>query len=159
MSYRIIDLDGTVINSEHRKNTLPDGNLDLAHWIENNTPDKIMADSLLPLATEMRKMYYSGIHHVIVCTARVLSETDYEFFLLHNLPYHAMLDRPQDCTMADHTLKDIQLRLYAHKLGISWRRFASQCVLYDDNQKVLSHLKSIGIAGVDAVQLNEVLAA
>ena len=50
----IFDLDGTVIDSSHRQNTRPDGSLDLAQWIENNTPEKILADSLLPLAEKMR---------------------------------------------------------------------------------------------------------
>ena len=39
----LFDLDGTMIDSSHRQNTLADGSLDLAHWIENNTPEKILA--------------------------------------------------------------------------------------------------------------------
>jgi hypothetical protein len=46
----IYDLDHTVIDSTHRQATLADGSLDLAHWIENNTPELIARDSLLPLA-------------------------------------------------------------------------------------------------------------
>ena len=50
----IFDLDHTVIDSSHRQLTKADGSLDLAHWITNNTREKIMADSLLPLATQWR---------------------------------------------------------------------------------------------------------
>jgi hypothetical protein len=158
MLYNIMDLDHTVICSKHRKCTLPDGNLDLDHWIANCTPEKIALDSLLPLAVTMRKAYYSGLHQVIVCTARVLGEADYSFFLENDLPYHAMLDRPEGCSMPDAELKDVQLRLYAHSLGISWAKFASQAVVYDDNQAVLKRLKSIGIVTMDAVEINRIMA-
>ena len=67
----IFDLDGTVIDSSHRKATLPDGSLDLDHWIENCTPEKIAGDSLLPLAGYMRQVYPH--HEVLICTARVMS--------------------------------------------------------------------------------------
>ena len=67
----IFDLDGTVIDSSHRQNTLPDGSLDLAHWVENNTPEKILSDSLLPLAEKMRSVR-SATDTVAVITARVI---------------------------------------------------------------------------------------
>ena len=72
----IFDLDGTVIDSSHRKLAKPDGSLDLEHWIDNCTPEKIAADSLLPLVSLMRKNWRGG-HTVLVCTARVLSDADY----------------------------------------------------------------------------------
>ena len=48
----IFDLDGCVIDSLHRYKTLNDENIriDLEHWIENYTPEKISQDTLLPLA-------------------------------------------------------------------------------------------------------------
>ena len=155
----ILDIDGTVVCSQHRKLVRADGSLDLEHWIENCSPEKIARDSLLPLVETMRKAYYSGIHTVIVCTARVLSEADYAFFMENNLPYHFMLDRPQGCTMADAELKDIQLRIFAHKQGISWAKFASQSVCFDDNQAVLARMKLSGIAAIDATVLNGSIAA
>ena len=155
----VIDLDGTVIDSTHRKLSNADGSLDLEHWVQNCTAEKVAQDSLLPLVATMRKAYYSGIHTVIVCTARVLTDADYSFFLEHNLPYHHMLDRPCGCTMNDAELKDIQLRLYAHNQGLSWQNFALQAVIYDDNQAVLTRMKMLGIATVDAVQMNQVMAA
>jgi hypothetical protein len=156
--YYIFDLDETVICSKHRKNTLPDGSLDLKHWIEHNTAEKIAKDSLLPLAKTMRSTYFSGEHIVIVCTARVLSEADYEFFMIHNLPYHHMLDRPLGCNMADHELKDIQLRLFAHGLGISWAEFSFNAIIYDDNRKVLERCQNIGITALNAIGINKALA-
>jgi hypothetical protein len=158
MSTYIIDLDGTVICSKHRKLTRADGSLDLEHWIENNRAEKIQLDSLLPLAVTMRKAYFSGIHTVLVCTARVLSVHDYSFLMEHNLPYHTMLDRPNGCNMPDHELKDVQLRIYAHNQGMSWARFAAQSICYDDNQAVLTRMTEIGIATMDAVQINRAMA-
>jgi hypothetical protein len=49
----IFDLDHTVIDSSHRQLTRADGSLDLDHWIENCTREKIYQDKLLPLAKLM----------------------------------------------------------------------------------------------------------
>jgi hypothetical protein len=45
----IYDLDHTLLDSSHRQATLPNGDLDLAHWIENSTPEKVMPT--MPSAT------------------------------------------------------------------------------------------------------------
>jgi len=154
----IFDLDGTVICSKHRHATLSDGSLDLEHWIENSTPDKIAQDSVLPLVSLMRKNWRGG-HTVIICTARVLADADYAFFMENDIPFHTVLSRPEGCTMADTELKDIQLRLYAQNKGVSWKRFSANAVIYDDNQAVLKRCKDIGIRTQDAVVLNRILAA
>ena len=158
MNY-IIDLDGTVICSKHRQATLPNGNLDLPHWKQNSTAELVALDSLLPCIDLMRTKFYSGNHTVIVCTARVLSDFDYSFFMENDIVYDVILSRPDGCTMPDAELKDIQLRLYAHEQGISWAKFASRAVILDDNQAVLNRLQSIGIMAVDAVQLNQEMRA
>jgi hypothetical protein len=152
------DLDGTLIDSDHRKLTLPNGSLDLDHWVENCTARKIMQDTLLPLVEMVRKAYFSGIHQVLIVTARVLSDHDYEFFMVHNIPFHVMLDRPLGCTMADAELKDIQLRLYAHSINMPFAKFAAQALVIDDNQDVLTRMESIGITTMDAIQQNRILA-
>jgi hypothetical protein len=154
----LFDLDHTVICSNHRKVTKTGGDLDLAHWIENCTPEKIALDSLLPLAVTMRKAYFSGIHEIVVVTARVLGVADYDFFMENNLPYHHMLDRPNGCTMGDADLKEIQLRIFAHNQGISWAKFAATSVCYDDNHAVLVRMADMGIAIVDAVEMNQAMA-
>ena len=75
----IFDLDGTVIDSSHRQATLPDGTLNLAHWFENATPEKIFKDKILPLAQQIRKRSKAG-DYTMICTARTLSDADLEFF-------------------------------------------------------------------------------
>ena len=155
-SFRVFDLDGTVICSNHRKATLPDGSLDLVHWIENNTPDKIARDSLLPLIDLMRVQFDKG-HRIVICTARVLGDADYEFFMMNFVPFHDVLSRPMGCTMGDAELKDIQLRLYAQAQGISWAKFCALSKVYDDNLGVLDRLGSIGMDCKNAVNINKAL--
>jgi FMN phosphatase YigB (HAD superfamily) len=155
----IFDLDGTVIDSTHRKATREDGTLDLEHWIENNTPEKIRQDSLLPMARMMRKHYYSGKTRVIVCTARVISDPDLWFFAENDLPFHDILSRPEGCQMRDGELKDILLRLYAQKQGISWRQFCIESYMYDDCDTVLTSMENIGLSVFDAKIINARLAA
>ena len=65
----IFDLDGTIIDSSHRQATLADGTLNLPAWIENSTAEKIFGDTVLPLATQVRRRQKAG-DYVMVCTAR-----------------------------------------------------------------------------------------
>ena len=150
----IYDLDHTVIDSTHRQATLADGSLDLAHWIENNTPEKIARDSLLPLAKQMRENFKRGAE-IVVCTARVLQCADYEFLREHGLHAHAILSRPIGDNTSDHLLKERLLREYARKRGISWARFCKFSTMLDDNQNVITHLTNMGLWIHNAVPFNE----
>ena len=150
----IYDLDHTVIDSSHRQATLADGSLDLAHWIENNTPEKIARDSLLPLAKQMRENFKRGAE-IVVCTARVLQYADYEFLREHGLRAHAILSRPMGDNTSDHLLKERLLREYARKRGISWARFCKFSTMLDDNQNVITHLTNMGLWIHNAVPFNE----
>lgn len=154
----IFDLDGTVIDSSHRKSTLPDGTLDLAHWVENSTPEKVAADSLLPCAETMRAAWNRG-RQVYICTARVMAKADFLFLKTHGLNYHVILSRPEGCTMADAELKEIQLRLRAQTMGISWANFRRKAIMFDDAQSVLQRMNEIGIDCLDATEWNAALAA
>jgi hypothetical protein len=153
----IYDLDHTVIDSSHRQATLADGSLDLAHWIENNTPEKIARDSLLPLAKEMRENFKRGAE-IVVCTARVLQDADYEFLRDHGLHAHAILSRPMGDSTPDWLLKDKMLRQYARRCGISWARLCATSVMLDDNANVIVHLNNRGLTVYDAIQLNKAVA-
>lgn len=155
--YQIFDLDGTVIDSSHRKNTLPDGTLDLAHWIANNTPEKIAADSLLPCAETMRAAW-DRKHSVMVCTARVLSAADYAYFAEHGLRFHYMLSRPAGAQLNDADLKEIQLRLFAQSAGMSWAQFTRQALMYDDSPLIIERMTVIKIQCINAADWNAALA-
>ena len=147
----IFDLDHTVIDSSHRQLTRADGSLDLDHWIENCTREKIYQDKLLPLAKLMRSAYAQG-HQVIVCTARVLSVWDHAFLADNNLKAHAILSRPMGCADADSVLKENLLFDYFQ--GVPLARWTRDAVFYDDNQGVLEMAKKLGIRARDAVELN-----
>ena len=157
MQHSIFDLDGTVIDSSHRYTALPNGDIDLAAWIRNSNPENTAKDSLLPSIRTMRADYRAGCT-VIVCTSRVLSDHDYEFFMEKDIPYHVMLDRPLGCTLPCALLKEFQLRLYAHNKGISWVRFCETSMFFEDNQTVIDKMKDIGMPIIEAPLWNKQLA-
>jgi len=151
----IFDLDGTVIDSTHRHATLPDGSLDLAHWIENSTPEKIAADSLLPVANFMRGIFPH--HEVLVCTARVMSDADYDFLIDNGLHADAILSRPAGNRMPDAFLKEMLLRDHATRRGMPWAEFVKNTTIIDDNASVLEQLGAVGIRTVCARTFNRAL--
>src|SRR5210317_1634194 len=102
--FYIFDLDHTVIDSSHRQLTRADGSLDLAHWIENCSREKIFGDSLLPLADQMRDLIARG-KNVVICTARVMSDADYDFLYAHGLYTPWILSRPMGSRLDDAELK------------------------------------------------------
>lgn len=162
MAYVIFDLDHTVIDSSHRQATLPDGSLDLAHWFENNVPEKIMLDSLLPLADSMRQIYAAG-HTVIVCTARSIETPEIqaahdEFFAKNNLPFHVFLNREPGNMEGDASLKIRLLENYFKSQGFTSAREAC-AIMFDDNLKVIAAMLEIGITCFDAKKHNARLAA
>ena len=129
----IFDLDGTVIDSSHRQNTLPDGSLDLAHWVENNTVDKILADSLLPLAEKMRSVR-SVKDTVAVITARVIQDADLAFLKRNDLRFDYLFSRAQCNTSPDDILKKRAILKLARKLqrsmnGCEKTRFSLMIIL------------------------------
>lgn len=152
------DLDHTVIDSSHRQITRPDGSLDLAAWIQNNTRENIMGDSLLPLATQWRRADKKGAT-IVICTARVMGEHDFEFLRQHGLRWDACLSRREGDATPDADLKEKMLRKYAQTRPMSWARFCATSIFYDDNKNVLGMLDRIGIRAYDSLTLNERLTA
>ena len=152
----IFDLDGTVIDSSHRQNTLPDGSLDLAHWIENNTVEKILADSLLPLAEKMREVRSDT---VAVITARVIQDADLAFLRRNDLKFDYLYSRAQGNNTPDDLLKRRAVLRLAAKMNksIAWMR--KNTVFFDDNLAVLDIMASMGIKTINATLANERLTA
>lgn len=150
----IFDLDHTVIDSSHRQLTLANGSLDLDHWRENCTREKILADKLLPLAEHWKDAKAKGAE-IVICTARVMGTADYEFLFVNGLQYDAILSRNEGDTTPDHLLKYEMLRDYADHCGISWRRFKMFSVMFDDNKNVIDHLTANGLKVYNAIKINE----
>lgn len=151
----IFDLDGTVIDSRHRHATLADGSLDLEHWVENSTPEKIRQDSLLPIADLMRRVF--PMAETLICTARVMGDADYEFLFDHGLHADAILSRPQGNRLPDAYLKEMLLRDHATRREMTWQQFTQNATMYDDNETVLSVMEFIGIKAYNARVINSEL--
>lgn len=159
MKTYIFDLDHTIIDSSHRQLTKADGSLDLAHWIENNTPEKIAADSELPLANHWRDVQRGAHNRVLVCTARVIGAADLLWLSRRDLFADAILSRPIGDDSRDCDLKERLLRQFAAECSIPWARFSRSALIYDDNLAVLKRLDSIGIAGYNAISINKEMVA
>ena len=154
----IFDLDVTVIDSSHRQNTQPDGSLDLAHWIENNTVEKILADTLLPLAEKMRSVR-SVKDTVAVITARVIQDADLAFLKRNDLRFDYLYSRAQGNTSPDDLLKRRAVLRLAKKLQRSMAWMRKNTVFFDDNLEVLGIMDSMGIKTINATLANERLTA
>jgi hypothetical protein len=149
----IFDLDGTAINSTHRQNTLPDGSLDLKKWQENNTPEKIAQDTLLPLGETWKNLVSSK--KIAIITARVLGVADYKFLKDNNLRYDFIYSRKAGNVMPDAALKRLALYKLAKDMGKSMQWLRKFAVFYDDNISVLCMVTRLGIANVDAIPYNQ----
>ena len=137
----IFDLDGTTIDSDHRQATLPNGNLDLKHWFENATAEKIFDDKVLPLAQEIRRRNKKG-DYTIICTARNLQYADLEFMMENGLLADKVISRPKGNMENDAKLKRKQLNSF-----LSLKQFKNaNKVMFDDNSQVRSELRQIGIS-------------
>ena len=146
----IFDLDGTTIDSSHRQVTLPNGNLDIANWLENSTPSKIFADKVLPLSLQIRRRQKKG-DYVVVHTARNMSYADYEFLMENGICPNKIISRPIGNNTADGVLKRKQLsslfNLKPFKKAIK--------VIFDDNKEVRTELKKIGVVTINPTKINE----
>jgi hypothetical protein len=157
MNY-IFDLDHTVIDSSHRQLTRADGTLDLDNWIANCTREKINQDKLLPLARLMRSAYSNG-HHVVICTARVLSVHDHCYLADNNLRADYILSRAMGDNRGDAEMKrDLLINYFASK-NIPLARWTRNAVFYDDNQAVLDMAQALGITAKNAIQINASMGA
>ena len=146
----IFDLDGTIIDSSHRQATLPDGTLNLEHWFENATAEKIFDDTVLPLATQVRKRQKAG-DYVMVCTARNMQDADFEFLQNEGICPDKIISRPSGNTEADGVLKAKQLNSF-----LSLKQFAkANKVMFDDAASVRSTRRKIGIAVMNPEKIAE----
>lgn len=150
----IFDLDHTLICSKHRSLTRADGSLDIAHWRENCTREKIFGDSLLPLADYARNLIAKG-YEVIACTARVMSEHDHDYLIAHGLTFSRVLSRPAGNMLPDWQLKENLLRQDARNQREFFKIYAADAMLIDDNHAVLMHAENLGMIALDAKELNK----
>ena len=151
----VFDLDETVIDSRHRTPRNPDGTVDLGYYMTNHTPENVFRDTLRPLAKIAQAMF--GRHYVIFCTARDMKTCDYEFLQAHNLRANLILSRdrakPSHYKMRDADYKARWLTPLRNLPFFRGRPF----VMFDDEPKVISRMRQIGISCYNAHSINRML--
>jgi hypothetical protein len=154
MMHIMMDLDLTAIDSTHRARYHADGSIDLTYWRVNSTREKIFQDTLLPVSETWRNLQMREDCHIIVCTARVISQDDIDYLAHHGLRYDVLLSRKEGDNTPDATLKVLALKQYAKSIGKSWAVFCATCFAYDDNDAILATLSKHNINTFDSKILN-----
>ena len=142
MRLYIYDLDGTVIDSSHRRKFDTDGNLRLSYWRSHNTRKDVFGDSLLPLAKHMKKKMVDNI--VIICTAREISQNDLDILDDHGIRYDHIISRPFGMNTEDHILKYLQLKKFLRDNPHLQDR---RKIMYDDSIENLQEISKLKIEG------------
>ena len=142
MRLYIYDLDGTVIDSSHRRRFDTEGNLRLSYWRSHNTRKDVFGDSLLPLAKHMKKKMIGNI--VLICTAREISQNDLDFLENNGLRYDHIISRPKGINTADHILKYYQLKKFLKENPYLNDK---RKIMYDDSMENLQEISKLKIEG------------
>ena len=133
----IYDMDGTIVDSSHRYRTIMDENgtrIDLAYWRENEY--RAGQDTLLPLANQYRRDLCDPNTYVIIATARVMNQPDWEFVeSVLGMPDY-FISRPKDCTISGKTLKIAGLAKFFNLVNFRNAEFT----FYEDN---IDYLKAV----------------
>jgi hypothetical protein len=146
----IFDLDGTVIDSSHRRQYNPDGTLNLNAW-RACSRETIMRDSLLPLARTMRELIASN-KMVAICTSRVLNETDWEYLEIHQILPRIIISRVEGDTTPDAEFKTRELKWSFNALTLR------QSQMWEDMPEIRASVSKLGILAIDPIPFNKVLA-
>lgn len=142
----IFDLDGTVINSEHRTPRLPDGTVDVPGFLAMKSHKSVFRDTLLPLSHTMRDAYKAGTT-VAVCTSRTMSKTDLHYLRFHRLHHHIMLHRTKgDFDTPDGVLKTGLIKPLLDKF--------KSIVMFDDNLSVIEAIHNLGVRVINSTTHN-----
>ena len=133
----IYDMDGTIVDSSHRYRTITDEKgtrIDLDHWRENEY--RAMDDGLLPMFEQYKKDLANPETYVIIATARVMNEPDWQFVNeILGMPDY-FISRPANSDISGKTLKINGLAKFFNLLNFKNADF----VFYEDN---ISYLKAV----------------
>jgi hypothetical protein len=130
------DLDGLAIDSLHRYKS-KNGNIDLEYWRENDVPEKIMQDSLMPMAQHLKDSIADSSIYVIIATARACFENDanYDFLNLHFSGYNKFIHRQG----VDDTRGGAEIKIKGMKRFLGLKQFrGAKFHVYEDNHKYLA---------------------
>lgn len=138
----VFDLDGVCIDATARQLTKDDGSLDLEHYRENSTAEKIAQDKELPLMSVMREYSARGkpFH---IATARVMCEHTQDWLKRRGIRPHSVMARDGE---AD-TRRDYQLKTDKLTAAFSDSQRAKM-VLIDDNHANIQAAKAMGMKAI-----------
>lgn len=133
----IYDMDGTIVDSSHRYRTIVDEageRIDLDFWRQNEY--NAMNDTLLPMAEQYKKDLDCPNTYVIIATARVMHNPDWQFVkeILGEPDY--FISRKDGDIQSGKTLKINGLARFFNLLNFRDADF----VFYEDN---VSYLKAV----------------
>lgn len=153
----IFDLDATIVDSTHRTPNHADGTLNLPLYLELKNRENTMKDTLLPLANYWKSLDLSKTY-VIVCTARTWADFDQEFLDSHGLKAHKILHRAADGS--ENSTPDGKLKNKWLRRVLNLRQFSKlPAVMFDDAAPVISEMRRAGLATLNAIKVNQRLAA
>ncbi len=130
----IYDMDGTIVDSSHRYRTITENGktrIDLEYWRANEY--KAMDDGLLPLAKQYREELRDPEHFVIIATARVCHEPDYQFIREILGSPDALICRGENDTRSGKELKIKGLQKFFNLKNMR----DAEWVFYEDNMEYL----------------------
>ncbi len=133
----IYDMDGTIVDSTHRYRTIVDENgerIDLDYWRENEY--RAMDDSLLPMAEQYWQDLEDPETYVIIATARVMHDADWQFVREKLGDPDYFISRKDGDTQSGKTLKINGLARFFNLVNFKNADF----VFYEDN---ISYLKAV----------------
>lgn len=134
----IYDMDGTIVDSSHRYRTIIGDNgiekIDLDYWRANEY--RAMDDGLLPLAEQYRTELNDSSVYVIIATARVMSNPDWQFVNeILGRPDYFISRKPGD------NISGSKLKINGLQKFFNLRQFRkADAVFYEDNT---SYLKAV----------------
>jgi phosphoglycolate phosphatase-like HAD superfamily hydrolase len=137
------DLDGVLLDATARQLTKSDGSLDLEHYRENSTGEKIALDKSLALLEAVHILNDNNVpYHVI--TARVACRHTLALLEDRNIkPLHIMARSGEHDNRKDHDLKT------THLLANFDQRQRENMVLVDDNVANCKAVKTIGLKAIN----------
>jgi len=133
----IYDMDGTIVDSSHRYRTITDETgtrIDLAYWRENEY--KALQDGLLPLFEQYKCDLADLECYVIIATARVMHDPDWDFMNhVLGMPDY-VISRTEGSAISGKTLKINGLAKFFNLNNFKSADF----VFYEDN---IEYLKAV----------------
>ena len=131
---QIYDMDGTIVCSLHRYKTINGARIDLQHWRDNS--HLAMEDSLLPMAEQYKADLQDENCFVIIATARVMGEKDWQFVTdILGMPDYFIHRKPED-TRSGGLLKIKGLQKFFNLKPFK----GAEITFYEDN---IQYLKTV----------------